>query len=64
MSRPSASVFCTSTVFPESVFTISPGFIARPPGMFSVAGTTPMTRMGGFSSIGMECSKNKPSFRA
>ena len=29
---------------------MSPGLIARPPGMFSVAGTTPMTRIGAPSS--------------
>jgi hypothetical protein len=40
----------TSTVFPLALLRISPGLIARPPGMFSVVGTTPITRIGAFSS--------------
>ncbi len=50
ISRPSASVFCTSTVFPERVFTMSPGFIARPPGIFSVVGRM-LTRLSGSFSL-------------
>ena len=46
--RPSASVLITSTVLPSALFRTSPGLIARPPGMFSVVGTTPMTRIGAF----------------
>ena len=49
-SRPSASVLITSTVFPLALLRMSPGLIARPPGMFSVAGTTPITRIGALSS--------------
>ena len=48
--RPSASVLITSTVLPLAPVSTSPGFIARPPGMFSVVGTTPTTRIGAFSS--------------
>ena len=44
--RPSASVFSTSTVLPPAPVRMSPGLIARPPGMFSVAGTTPTTLIG------------------
>ena len=40
----------TSTVFPLALLRMSPGLIARPPGMFSVAGTTPITRIGALSS--------------
>ena len=39
ISRPSASVLITSTVLPSALFRMSPGLMARPPGMFSVAGT-------------------------
>ena len=48
-SRPSASVFRISTVFPSALVTTSPGLIARPPGMFSVIGTTPRQRTGRLS---------------
>ena len=44
--RPSASVLITSTVFPSALFRTSPGLRARPPGMFSAVGTTPITRIG------------------
>ena len=50
MSRPSASVFSTSTRFPSAAVSTSPGRMARPPGMFSTAGTMPITRTGGASS--------------
>ena len=40
----------TSTVFPDADVSTSPGFIARPPGMFSVVGTMPITLIGAFSS--------------
>ena len=50
MSRPSASVLMTSTVLPDALFSTSPGLMARPPGMFSAIGMTPMTRIGAFSS--------------
>ena len=40
ISRPSASVLLTSTVLPFSWVMTSPGLIAVPLGMFSVAGTT------------------------
>ena len=46
MRRPSASVFRISTVWPESVVTMSPGLVAWPPGMFSHAGMTPTTLTG------------------
>ena len=46
ISRPSASVLITSTVLPSALRSTSPGLNARPPGMFSVVGTTPMTRIG------------------
>ena len=39
-----------STVWPDMLFTMSPGFDAAPPGMFSVVGTSPMTLSLGFSS--------------
>ena len=39
----------TSIVLPFIAFTISPGFVALPPGMFSVAGTMPTTLSFGFS---------------
>ena len=42
-SRPSASVFSTSIVCPSRMVSTSPGFVARPPGMFSVTGVTPVT---------------------
>ena len=38
ISRPSASVLITSTVLPLAPVRMSPGLIARPPGMFSVVG--------------------------
>ena len=41
MSRPSASVLSTSTVFPLRIFSTSPGRIAVPLGMFSTSGTYP-----------------------
>jgi hypothetical protein len=44
--RPSASVLRTSTVLPLALRSTSPGRSAPPPGMFSAAGTTPMTRSG------------------
>ena len=50
MSRPSASVLITSTVLPLALNSTSPGLIARPPGMFSVAGTIPTTRVGALRS--------------
>ena len=43
-------MFTTSTVLPLAPRSTSPGLIARPPGMFSVEGTTPMTRTGTLSS--------------
>jgi basic membrane protein A len=46
ISRPSASVLITSTVLPSALRRMSPGLIARPPGMFSAIGTTPTTRIG------------------
>ena len=46
ISRPSASVFTTSTVLPDALFRTSPGLMARPPGMFSAIGMTPITRSG------------------
>ena len=36
----------TSTVVPDAPRITSPGLSARPPGMFSVVGTTPITRIG------------------
>src|SRR4030067_218669 len=39
MRRPSASVLTTSMDLPFRARTMSPGFWAPPPGMFSVAGT-------------------------
>ncbi len=39
-------MFSTSTVFPLAPVRTSPGLIARPPGMFSAAGTTPITLIG------------------
>ena len=48
-SRPSASVLITSTVFPDADVSTSPGFMARPPGMFSVVGTMPITLIGALS---------------
>ena len=45
ISRPSASVLMISTVLPLAPRTTSPGRIAVPPGMFSVVGMTPMTRI-------------------
>src|SRR4051794_41892719 len=45
--RPSASVFNTSTVLPLRMVRTSPGLVADPPGMFSVAGMMPMTLTGG-----------------
>ena len=46
MRRPSASVLRTSTVLPLRILRTSPGLMARPPGMFSVVGTNPMTLVG------------------
>ena len=46
ISRPSASVLSTSTVLPDAPRNTSPGFKARPPGMFSHVGTRPTTRIG------------------
>src|SRR5919204_321715 len=43
MRRPSASVLMTSIVTPFIARTTSPGTCARPPGRFSVAGTTAVT---------------------
>ena len=43
ISRPSASVFSTSIVLPDIEVTMSPGFVARPLGMFSQVGITPTT---------------------
>ena len=40
----------TSTDLPLAPVRTSPGFSARPPGMFSVIGTMPTTVMGAFSS--------------
>ena len=42
-SRPSASVLITSTVLPLMLVKTSPGFVAPPPGRFSVHGATAMT---------------------
>jgi hypothetical protein len=47
ISRPSASVLITSIVLPFIALTMSPGFVALPPGMFSVAGTMPTTLIFG-----------------
>ncbi len=44
--RPSASVLLISIVVPFAAVTMSPGRIAWPDGMFSVAPTTPITRTG------------------
>ena len=49
-SLPSASVLRTSTVLPLRIFSTSPGLMARPPGMFSVVGTIPMTLTLGASA--------------
>ena len=49
ISRPSASVFRISIVLPESDVTISPGRCALLPGIFSTAGTMPVTAIAGFS---------------
>ena len=38
----------TSIDFPDMAICTSPGFCARPPGMFSVEGMTAMTLMEGF----------------
>jgi hypothetical protein len=43
ISRPSASVFSTSMVWPDIVVTMSPGRCAFEPGMFSTSATTPTT---------------------
>ena len=48
-SRPSASVLMISIVTPLDAVTTSPGRIARPEGMFSVAPTTATTRTGSSS---------------
>ncbi len=48
-SRPSASVLSTSMLFPFMARTTSPGLWAEPPGMFSVAGTMPVTLILGLS---------------
>jgi hypothetical protein len=48
ISRPSASVFRISTVWPDIVVTTSPGREALPPGMFSQVATTPTTLTGAF----------------
>ena len=48
ISRPSASVFRTSIVFPFIARTTSPGRVASFPGMFSQAGTMPTTWTRGF----------------
>ena len=50
MSRPSASVFKTSTVFPSRVRITSPGFTAIPFTRFSELGTMPTTLRGRESS--------------
>jgi hypothetical protein len=47
--RPSASVLLISIVVPSEAVTMSPGRMAWPEGMFSVAPTTPMTRTGRLS---------------
>ncbi len=47
ISRPSASVLITSIVLPFIALTMSPGLVALPPGMFSVAGTMPTTLIFG-----------------
>src|SRR6266404_497078 len=49
ISLPSASVFSTSMVFPESDFTMSPGRCARPLSIFSTEGTKAVTATGGFN---------------
>ena len=36
-------------VWPDMLVTMSPGLVALPPGMFSVAGTTPTTLIFSFS---------------
>ncbi len=50
ISRPSASVFRTSTVFPLRIFRTSPGRVASPPSMLSVSGMNPDTLTPGASS--------------
>ena len=47
MSRPSASVFPTSIVVPFIARSTSPGRVAEPDGMFSVAAMSPCTSTGG-----------------
>jgi hypothetical protein len=37
-------------VWPDRLVTMSPGRLARPPGMFSTAGIRPVTFSGNFSS--------------
>ncbi len=44
MSRPSASVFRTSTVVPLRMVSTSPTRVASGPGMLSVTGMNPITR--------------------
>ena len=50
ISRPSASVLMTSMVWPERLVTMSPGRVARLPGMFSHAGMMATTLTAGCSS--------------
>ncbi len=49
ISRPSASVFITSTVLPPRMVSTSEGRIACPLGMFSAVGTQPTTLTSGWS---------------
>src|SRR5260370_39806214 len=48
-TRPPACVVIASTDFPDIVSLTSPGFCARPPGMFSLEGTTAITLHDGLS---------------
>ena len=49
-SRPSASVFSTSTVEPPYMVSTSPGRVALPESMFSAIGAKAVTRTGSSSS--------------
>ena len=49
VSRPSASVLLISIVLPFMARSTSPGLVAEPDGMFSVAATSPCTSTGGRS---------------
>ena len=49
-SRPSASVFITSTVRPPYIVSTSPGRVAEPDTMFSAIGTNVLTLTGSSSA--------------